>query len=66
MVQKSANTAFACQITWGCNFRANAVFTFFALYSTLFCTFSCTKFALSKFGVNPIFSCSGWNLGLAS
>ena len=38
----------------GVNFRANAVFTIFALYLTLVCTF-CTKFALSKFSVNPIF-----------
>ena len=48
------NTAFACQFTWGVNLKANAVFTIFALYLTLVCTF-CTKFARSKFGVNPIF-----------
>ena len=48
------NTAFACQFTWGVNFKAKAVFTIFALYLTLVCTF-CTKFALSKFVVNPIF-----------
>ena len=49
MVQKSANSgeikgkdgkyAFACQFTWGVNFRANAVFTIFALYLTLVYTF---------------------------
>ena len=48
------NTSLACQFIWGVNFRANAVFTIFALYLTLVCT----KFALSKFGVNPIFSYS--------
>ena len=36
------------------NLMANAVFTIFALYLTLVCTFG-SKFALSKFGVNQIF-----------
>ena len=48
------NTAFACQFTWGVNFKANAVFTIFAVLFNLSLHF-CTKFALSKFGVNPIF-----------
>ena len=38
----------------GVNFRANAVFTIFALYLTLVCTFL-HQFALSKFVVNPMF-----------
>ena len=49
---KIVNTAFACQFTWGC--RANVVFTFFALYLTLVCTFFAPNLQ-SKFGVNQIF-----------
>ena len=43
------NTSLACQFIWGVNFRANAVFTIFALYLTLvytflhlICNFSCS------------------------
>ena len=46
---KMVNTSLACQFIWGVNFRANAVFTIFALYLTLvytflhlICNFSCS------------------------
>ena len=52
---KMVNTAFACQFTWGCKFQGKCGIYHLCPLFNLSLHFLCTKFALSKFSVNPIF-----------
>ena len=52
---KMVNTTSACQFTWGCKCKGNCRIYHLCPLFNLSLHFFCTKFTLSKFGVNTIF-----------